>query len=249
MCAACDGKGFLTVAIAPHQVYGPRDMLFLHNFLAAHRRLRVMGDGRNKVSLCHVDNYCHGAWSGRGGGGGGGGVRVPRAPEAGAAQSSAEQRSAGRDRPRTPLRLCASAPAVSRPFFPKRLLLLHLCRAQGSSSARGRCTRGAPRWVRATPGCHSAGTHFVWPHPALGLRNLSQKKQSHCVNHPLCVSASAAAVASVHTLTRDAPRFPPLSLRREVLHCHGWGAAILLVRTQRSGCPALRASRDPHAAP
>ena len=35
MSEACDGESLLTVAIAPHQVYGPRDMLFLHNFLIA----------------------------------------------------------------------------------------------------------------------------------------------------------------------------------------------------------------------
>jgi nucleoside-diphosphate-sugar epimerase len=39
--AACDGKDLLTVAVAPHQVYGPRDMLFLHNFLLNAKRLRV----------------------------------------------------------------------------------------------------------------------------------------------------------------------------------------------------------------
>ena len=42
------------------QVYGPRDMLFLHNFAQSAARLRVFGDGKNKCSLCHVDNYCHG---------------------------------------------------------------------------------------------------------------------------------------------------------------------------------------------
>ncbi|KAK3267914.1 hypothetical protein CYMTET_23556 [Cymbomonas tetramitiformis] len=57
---ACDGKDLLTVAIAPHQVYGPRDMLFLHNFLLNAKRLRVFGNGRNKCSFTHVDNYCHG---------------------------------------------------------------------------------------------------------------------------------------------------------------------------------------------
>jgi len=57
---ACDGKDLLTVSIAPHQVYGPRDTLFLHNFLKAARKLRIMGNGRNKISMTHVDNYCHG---------------------------------------------------------------------------------------------------------------------------------------------------------------------------------------------
>jgi hypothetical protein len=39
------------VAVAPHQVYGPRDNLFLPNILeaAGTGRLRVMGNGRNKI--------------------------------------------------------------------------------------------------------------------------------------------------------------------------------------------------------
>ena len=44
--AACDGETLFTVAVAPHQVYGPRDFLFLHNFLLNARRLRVFGSGR-----------------------------------------------------------------------------------------------------------------------------------------------------------------------------------------------------------
>lgn len=32
---ACDGKNLLTVAVAPHQVYGPKDNLFLPNILEA----------------------------------------------------------------------------------------------------------------------------------------------------------------------------------------------------------------------
>jgi nucleoside-diphosphate-sugar epimerase len=60
MSAACDGESLLTVAIAPHQVYGPRDMLFLHNFLVARKKLRIIGTGKNKISMTHVDNYCHG---------------------------------------------------------------------------------------------------------------------------------------------------------------------------------------------
>ncbi len=52
----------MTVALAPHQVYGPWDPLFLPNFLAAAEsgRLRVFGNGENEVSVCFVDNYCHG---------------------------------------------------------------------------------------------------------------------------------------------------------------------------------------------
>ena len=48
--AACDGKDLLTVAVAPHQVYGPRDYLFLHNFLLNAKRLRVFGPGDNLVA-------------------------------------------------------------------------------------------------------------------------------------------------------------------------------------------------------
>lgn len=58
---AC-GPDLLTVAVAPHQVYGPRDSLFMPAFLEAARsgRLRVFGNGKNRVSMTHVDNYCHG---------------------------------------------------------------------------------------------------------------------------------------------------------------------------------------------
>lgn len=52
----------LTIAVAPHQVYGPRDGLFLPSLLmtAATGKLRIFGDGMIRISFCHVDNYCHG---------------------------------------------------------------------------------------------------------------------------------------------------------------------------------------------
>ena len=51
----------LTVAVAPHQVYGPRDGLFLPNLLnaAGTGKLRIFGRGENRISMTHVDNYCH----------------------------------------------------------------------------------------------------------------------------------------------------------------------------------------------
>lgn len=51
-----------TVAIAPHQVYGPYDPIFLPNLMEASRtgKLRVFGNGTNCISMVHVDNYCHG---------------------------------------------------------------------------------------------------------------------------------------------------------------------------------------------
>jgi len=61
---ACGSKegDLLTIAVAPHQVYGPRDGLFLPSLLetAASGKLRIFGDGENRISFCHVDNYCHG---------------------------------------------------------------------------------------------------------------------------------------------------------------------------------------------
>jgi len=51
----------LTIAVAPHQVYGPRDNLFLPNLLeaAGTGRLRVFASGRNRICFTHVDNYAH----------------------------------------------------------------------------------------------------------------------------------------------------------------------------------------------
>jgi nucleoside-diphosphate-sugar epimerase len=55
---ACDGDRFLSVAVAPHQVYGPYDGLFLRSFLRASPSLRVVGSGNNRISMTYVDNYC-----------------------------------------------------------------------------------------------------------------------------------------------------------------------------------------------
>jgi nucleoside-diphosphate-sugar epimerase len=64
--AACCAE-LMTCAVAPHQVYGPRDNLFLPNMLeaAGGGKLRVFaaprtGGGFNKVCFTHVDNYAHG---------------------------------------------------------------------------------------------------------------------------------------------------------------------------------------------
>jgi nucleoside-diphosphate-sugar epimerase len=57
---ACD-EGLMTIAVAPHQVYGPRDNLFLPNVLevAGLGKLRVFGEGKNRICFTHVDNYAH----------------------------------------------------------------------------------------------------------------------------------------------------------------------------------------------
>jgi len=51
----------MTIAVAPHQLYGPRDPLLFPSLLeaASSGRLRVFGDGKNRVSFTHIDNYCH----------------------------------------------------------------------------------------------------------------------------------------------------------------------------------------------
>jgi sterol-4alpha-carboxylate 3-dehydrogenase (decarboxylating) len=53
--------GVRAAAIAPHQVYGPADALFLPALLAASAsaRLRVFGPGDNLISMAHVDNVAH----------------------------------------------------------------------------------------------------------------------------------------------------------------------------------------------
>lgn len=63
--ACCDD--LMTISVAPHQVYGPRDNLFLPNVLeaAGTGKLRIFSHprtnyGKNKVCFTHVDNYAHG---------------------------------------------------------------------------------------------------------------------------------------------------------------------------------------------
>lgn len=63
--SACS-PSLLTISVAPHQVYGPHDLLFLPNLLstAGSGLLRIFGDGENLCSFCYVDNYCHGLMCG-----------------------------------------------------------------------------------------------------------------------------------------------------------------------------------------
>eukprot|EP00485_Elphidium_margaritaceum_P006548 CAMPEP_0202687828 /NCGR_PEP_ID=MMETSP1385-20130828/3423_1 /ASSEMBLY_ACC=CAM_ASM_000861 /TAXON_ID=933848 /ORGANISM="Elphidium margaritaceum" /LENGTH=627 /DNA_ID=CAMNT_0049342677 /DNA_START=183 /DNA_END=2066 /DNA_ORIENTATION=+ len=53
-------NGFCTAVIAPHQVYGENDQLFLPNFIQAAKsgKLFIFGDGQSTVSFTHVDNVC-----------------------------------------------------------------------------------------------------------------------------------------------------------------------------------------------
>jgi nucleoside-diphosphate-sugar epimerase len=55
---AANGGGLATIALRPHLIYGPRDPHLLPRVLerARRRRLTVVGDGRNAVSLTYVEN-------------------------------------------------------------------------------------------------------------------------------------------------------------------------------------------------
>ena len=54
-------SGRQAVILRPHAIYGPGDTKLLPRLLAARRfgRLLAVGDGRNRVSLTHVDNLVH----------------------------------------------------------------------------------------------------------------------------------------------------------------------------------------------
>lgn len=58
---AAVGDDFWAVSVAPHQVYGPRDNLFMPNTLeaAGTGKLRIFGNGLNRICFTHVDNYAH----------------------------------------------------------------------------------------------------------------------------------------------------------------------------------------------
>jgi nucleoside-diphosphate-sugar epimerase len=51
--AALDPPNLHTIIVAPHQVYGPHDPLFLPNLLeaAGNNMLRIFGPGRNLISV------------------------------------------------------------------------------------------------------------------------------------------------------------------------------------------------------
>eukprot|EP01084_Bolivina_argentea_P276663 472106_1 len=54
-------NGLLTTVIAPHQIYGPQDTLFLPSIInnIKRNRLFIMGSGQYIVSFTHVDNVCY----------------------------------------------------------------------------------------------------------------------------------------------------------------------------------------------
>ena len=56
------GQGEATVVLRPHAVYGPGDLTLLPRLLRGYRHefLFAIGDGKNRISLTHVDNLVHG---------------------------------------------------------------------------------------------------------------------------------------------------------------------------------------------
>jgi nucleoside-diphosphate-sugar epimerase len=55
---AANGPGLRTVALRPHLIWGPGDPHLVPRILAQARagRLRIVGDGRNRVDMVHVEN-------------------------------------------------------------------------------------------------------------------------------------------------------------------------------------------------
>jgi nucleoside-diphosphate-sugar epimerase len=55
------GSGRTSIVLRPHAVYGPGDPTLLPRLLAARRLgwLPAVGDGRNQVSVTHIDNLVH----------------------------------------------------------------------------------------------------------------------------------------------------------------------------------------------
>ena len=54
-------EGFATTALRPHLIWGPEDPHLVPRVIERHKRLRIVGDGTNKVGLTYVDNaaYAH----------------------------------------------------------------------------------------------------------------------------------------------------------------------------------------------
>jgi nucleoside-diphosphate-sugar epimerase len=48
-----------TIALRPHLIWGPEDNHLVPRIIQRHRRLRQIGDGRNKVDTIYVDNAAH----------------------------------------------------------------------------------------------------------------------------------------------------------------------------------------------
>ena len=50
------GEGLKTVSLRPHLIWGPGDLHFVPRILARAKKLRIVGDGTNKVDTIYIDN-------------------------------------------------------------------------------------------------------------------------------------------------------------------------------------------------
>lgn len=53
------GTSLKTIVLRPHQIWGPEDPHFAPRLIARARRLRRIGDGRNRVDTTYIDNAAH----------------------------------------------------------------------------------------------------------------------------------------------------------------------------------------------
>ena len=54
-----NGNGIKTTALRPHLIWGAGDPHLVPRLIKRHRRLRIIGHGRNKVGVTHVSNAAH----------------------------------------------------------------------------------------------------------------------------------------------------------------------------------------------
>ena len=61
MVLAENSDSFATTALRPHLIWGPGDPHLVPRILERAHRLRIVGDGTNKVGICYVENaaYAH----------------------------------------------------------------------------------------------------------------------------------------------------------------------------------------------
>ena len=54
-------KTLATTALRPHLIWGPEDPHLIPRVIERHKKLRIVGDGKNKVGLTYVENaaYAH----------------------------------------------------------------------------------------------------------------------------------------------------------------------------------------------
>lgn len=53
------GTGLQTITLRPHLIWGPGDYHFAPRIIARAKRLRQVGDGRNRVDTIYIDNAAH----------------------------------------------------------------------------------------------------------------------------------------------------------------------------------------------